>query len=298
MWVSVVLFYEENCGSKVYRLLRLLLDGSHLLRVLIILMNSKNNHGVISLILAVLAKFYESVSHLFRLDNKSFALAVFSKLSMRVLNFVAMVLPVKILLFLAPGQNIPTILSPWFDSKEQLVFVLCFLTVVTFIFANVFEKIVELAVKKKVYKIVANGDGLKQKQTNKIRQIVNKCIAAVAAGVFFVILIIIVSLIYPELIVVFWIGFALLCVVCHFIMKRPDLKYLMNKPYKLFNMGFNICFFGVFFYMVFDSLVLGVEHSFIIMIISLILMRQGSTALSQFSLSLVDIYKQREINLG
>lgn len=256
---------------------------------------NKQHQSVISLILAALVSLYEAVCYLIRLDKKDFILAVFSKFSVRILNSVAMILPIKIILFLAPGQNMPAILQSWFKSQTQFVLFLCVLTIVIFILAKIFEKVVDLVVKKKVYKIIVISDGLTKKQKRQVKQIVNKCITAVAAGLFALSLMCVVGWLYLELLLVFWLSFAIIFIAYHFIIKRLEFKRVKYELVKLLSMGAELCFFGVFFYIVYSSLVFGIGESFIIMVVSLILMRQSSMAAGQFSSSLVGIYKQRDI---
>jgi hypothetical protein len=252
---------------------------------------------VFSLILAALASFYQAICYLVRLDKKDFILAVFSKFSVRLLNSVATILPIKIILFLAPGQNMPTMLQSWFKTQTQFVLFLCVLTIVFFILAKVFEKVVELVVKKKVYKILVTGDGLSKRQKKQVKQVVNKCITAVAAGLFALCLMCVVGWLYLELLFVFWVCFILISTAFNFIIRVLDLKRIKYESVKLINMGAELCFYGVFFYIVYMSLVLGIDQSFVVVVVSLILMRQSSVAIGRVSCALAGIYNQRAVFL-
>ncbi len=263
-------------------------------------MNSENNKQELTvwqLTQRVLAKIYQAVCYLIILDKKVFLLAVFSKFSMKALNSIAMILPIKIMLFLAPGQTVPDFLQSWFKSHGQFVLFLCFLTVLFLILSKLFEQIVEVTIRRKVRKIVTQNEGLSKKQKKQVREIVNKCIIAVSAALFVLCFMLILSWLYPALLLVFWACIAIIFIALHITNNRLVLNQVKENSAKFFNMIAELSFFIVFFYIVYEAMIIEAGHGFIVMILSLIIMRQCSSSLSQFFNSLADVYKQKNILL-
>ncbi len=259
--------------------------------------NDKQELTVWQLTQRVLVRIYQAVCYLIILDKKAYFLAVFSKFSMNALNSIAMILPIKIMLFLAPGQKVPDFLQSWFKSHGQFVLFLCFLTVLFLILSKVFEQIVEVTIRRKVRKIVTQNEGLSKKQKKQVRQIVNKCIIAVSAALFVICFMLILGWLYPALVLVYLTCIAIIFVALHIINNSRLFKHVKGNPTKYFNLVGELIFFIVFFYIVYEAMIIEAGHSFIVMILSLIIMRQCSSSLSQFSNSMADVYKQKNILL-
>ncbi len=259
--------------------------------------NIKQELAVWQLTQRVFASVYEAVCYLIILDKKAFFFAVFSKFSTKGLNSLAAILPIKIMLFLAPGQKVPVFLQSWFSSHGQFVLFLCVLTVLFLILSKVLEKTVEITIRRKVRKIVTQNKDLSKKQKRQVRQIVNKCIIAVSAALFVICFMLILGWLYPALVLVYLTCIAIIFVALHIINNSRLFTHVKGNPTKFFNLVGELNFFIVFFYIVYEATIIGAGHSFIVMILSLIIMRQCSSSLSQFSNSMADVYKQKNILL-
>ena len=262
-------------------------------------MNNEPTKGVLEKLDEGQKFFFKFSRCLQKLDFKDFSLGVIYKFLVQTLSLVATLLPIKILLFLAPNRNVPEILVEFFDTKSQFVISLCCLMFVFMFLAYVFSKLAARITKIKVNKIVSMSKTKVVK--HKIRKTIDNCMMIYSSSLFLVCCMALEIIVYIDLVfiltVVLLITFVVLSAEKN--NKIPVLKTITNPPYKLFSNIAQFLFIGSFLFIVYDVLVNEVQRSFIELIVGLILLRQSSMLISKICSLLVelDLKKERSLEL-
>jgi len=261
-------------------------------------MNNQPTKGVLEKLDGGQEFFFKFSRCLQKLDFKDFSLGVMYKFLVQTLTLVATLLPIKILLFLAPNRNVPEILVEFFDTKSQFVISLCFLMFVFMFLAYVFSKLAARITKIKVNKIV-NMSKVKIAK-HKTRKTIDNCMMICSSGLFLVCCMVLEIIIYIDL--VFILVVVLLITFVVFSAEKNNkisvLKTIAIPPYKLFSNIAQVLFIGSFLFIVYDVLVNEVHRSFIELIVGLILLRQSSTLISKICSSLVELGSNKGLSLS
>lgn len=238
------------------------------------------------------AFFFMFSKFLLRLDCKDFTLGVMYQSLMQVLALIAALLPIKILLFLAPNRPVPEVVADFFHNKEEFVIFLCVCMFIFMCLAYWFSKLVTKIAEKKVRKIVAKSkeDNIKIKE---VTSIVNTCMLVCSSSVLFILFVGFELVVYRDLVyillVVLLVSFTVLLAE-----KNGKLSVFQAKvvpPYKLFSGIARFLFIGSFLFIVYDVLVNEVNRSFIELIVGLVLIRQSSMLVASVCSSLVKLDK-------
>jgi len=234
--------------------------------------------------------FFEFSMYLLRLDFKDFSLGVAYNLAVKVLTFISVLLPIKILLFLAPNQKLPEVLASFFEDKNQLVIFLCFLMIIFMIFASFFSKRITRISAEKVTKIVDRSVmAISKSDIKAIKKRTDACMMTYASVSFLTLCLVLEYFVYPELLLVF---FILLVVFYLFLQAfgkgKLSIPIVVNAPsVKIIKSLTKGIFLGLFFYIIYDVLINNASHSFIELILGLLLIRQANALLGMYCLSMV-----------
>jgi len=236
--------------------------------------------------------FFQFSMFLLRLDFKNFSLGIVSKLSVQVLVLVSTLLPVKVLLFLAPNQPFQGIVAELFESKSQLVIFLCILMIFVMFFSYLFSKLAANISDAKINMIVDMSKvKIDKYNIKKIKNKIDLCMSAISSGLFLVLCLILVFLVYSDLLfivaVISALSFILLLVAEHG--RLPILRTFDKKPNKIFMTISNCIFLISFYFIVYDALVNEVDRSLIEMVIGLVLIRQSSMLIAKLCTSIVQL---------
>ncbi|WP_432472020.1 hypothetical protein [Amphritea sp. HPY] len=231
---------------------------------------------------------------LMKLDFKGFVLGVLYKLLAKVLIFISMILPIKIILFLAPAQEVPGILSQYFENKVQFVGLLCVLMLIFMVLSSLFSKLAVNVSKTKVDKIAnISKKEFGVEAIEKIKKNVDICMLSHALFLFCLSCSITVYFIYPELLLVF---FLVLVISAIFFMavgryEHSTLQRFNESPDKMLNGIAKLIFLTSFFYIVYDSIFNSSALELILMVVGLIMIRQSGLLISQLLLLMIKFNK-------
>ena len=244
--------------------------------------------------------FFKFSAFLLKLDFKDFSFGVVYKFSVQVLSFISMLLPLKILLFLSPKQQLVGIAAEIFEDKTQLILFLCVLLVFFMAASYLFVKLSSSISNKKLDKIVSLST--EELGKHKIKNIKNKiqiCISNYSSFLLLVIFFTFLFFIYSELLLIAVLVslFSLVLLFVDDIYKFSIFEKMNESPKEVFNKITNFIFLTSFAFIVFDALNNEGSRSFIEMIIGLVLIRQASTMLGKLCISIVQLNKNKKVVL-
>lgn len=244
--------------------------------------------------------FFKFSAFLLKLDFKDFSFGVVYKFSVQVLSFISMLLPLKILLFLSPKQQLVGIAAEIFEDKTQLILFLCVLLVFFMAASYLFVKLSSSISNKKLDKIVSLST--EELGKHKIKNIKNKiqiCISNYSSFLLLVIFFTFLFFIYSELLLIAVLVslFSLVLLFADDIYKFSIFEKMNESPKEVFNKITNFIFLTSFAFIVFDALNNEGSRSFIEMIIGLVLIRQASTMLGKLCISIVQLNKNKKVVL-
>lgn len=222
---------------------------------------------------------------LVKLDAGVFALGVFCKISVQSLAFISMLLPIKIVLFLSPAQDMPNILADYFNSKNQFIVVLSVLVLVFMSLSYFFSKVVIYVARRKVEKIIElRARTLRMQRIKKLRNIVDLCISLYSAFILGSVYTIGVFIVYDD---IFYLMIAILLTFFSVntigaLLNIKTILKLQYMPDKVFQAMTNAIFIAAFFFMVFDVVVNEAKPNFLALVIGLVLVRQAANMINEF----------------
>ena len=242
--------------------------------------------------------FFKFSRLLLTLDFKDFGLGVMYRLLVQVLTLVAALLPIKILLFLAPNRPMPDILAEFFDSKGQLVIALCVLMFAFIFLAYFFSKLATKISDVKVNKIVAKLKTVSIKsKTKRIKKSVDACLLISSSGLFVMCCVTLEFFVYRDLL--FILMAALFISFMVFLAEKNGrfdaLKTMKIPLYKLFGNIAKSIFIMAFLFIVYDVLINEVGRSFIELIVGLILIRQSSMLIAMICSTFTELDKEKQL---
>lgn len=225
-------------------------------------------------------------------DKKNFLLSIFYKSSLQVLNFICMLLPLKIILFLSPNQSLNEKLITTFNTKENLIISLCLLFLFFLGTTKILTNLILKSAAEKVDKIVkisnkSIGDYRAQKIRNKIRT----CSSCFSSIVLIFIFFVGISLVYRELAVITIISILL---SASFLKATKNLSLENSHQQKkdsksIINFHAELIFFASFSYVVISGLLKPQDVIFFNLVIGMLLTRQITGLVSQLGKSLITL---------
>ena len=230
--------------------------------------------------LAGLKRLGDIIRHASGIQPLLFASLVFLRSLIRVLYFLASVLPFKILMILGSGYTIPSLLQPYFESKEALAYSLCLTIGLSIVGAKSCEYLIDKVKQQKARTFLGDGYTRKIKRRDNLVLIISKATDASSA-------IIIATLSIMALLFVHYqtgittVTLSALCTAA-IIFSRGDLKnFIISSPLKYLEKcvtGINLVAFLV---LVYTSLNSSVPPGFLSLVVALILIRQYSQSVTQ-----------------
>jgi len=248
-----------------------------------------------TLLMNGLILYVRLTTHLLRLDCRKFITSVFYSLIAKILLFLSMALPVKIILFLNPSQQVPGFILELLGSKTNLVLALCGVMLASMVLATAFKKKSNVLEGEKTDNLLSL---LTEKPDKKVisstKSLVAKCVLSSALMIFSFICMIGALILYPILLAVSIMSFTSYIMFANFSIKRKRSRLhnthkANNASEELLSKLGGFTFIASFLYIVFDATINNAEHGFLTLVISLLLVRQYSSMSGKTADSLVKI---------
>jgi len=244
--------------------------------------------------------FFQFFLFLLKLDFKNFSCGVACQLSAKVFEFIAMFLPLKILLFLSPSQKLIEMTPKIFEGKNQFIIFLCvlalFFTALPFLFSKLSTKIVIKNLNKIISVTTVRIDKKNIENTKiKIRLCISNCTSLLLLAVLSVPL----YFVYSELLFIGLVALSLSLTFLFLIHIYPlsILKKFNEVPKKTFNIISQFIFLFSFGFIIFDALTHTGSRILIQMVIGLILTRRMSNIISQLGSAIIQLNNNKEFAL-
>ena len=159
--------------------------------------------------------------HLLRLNCRGFIASVFYSLIAKILLFLSMILPVKIILFLNPSQQIPGFILELLGSKTNLIFALCGFMLISMVLASVFNNKSQALKGEKIDNLLALlTEKPDYKAIESTKTLVTKCALSSTLIIFSLICVIGALILYPALVAISIISF-----ICYIIFSNIYIKH-------------------------------------------------------------------------
>lgn len=229
-------------------------------------------------------------SFLIEIDIKNFLLSIFYKTSLQVLNFICMLLPLKIILFLSPSQELNKILSLAFNSKENLIITLCFFLLFFLGLTKLITNLILKSLDEKVDKIAnISNKAIGEFRANKIRNKIRLCISCYAS-VFLISTYLSCSFfVYRELTIIIIVSI-IFSAVYFYLTKDKNFKDDIPKDCKAsIKFHSELIFFSSFSYIVVSGLLKPQDVVFFNLVIGILITRQITALTSQVGKSLISM---------
>ncbi len=252
----------------------------------------QNKQAPSKLLLSGFNIYIQMAVYLLKLDLKNFLTGVCYDLMAKILLFVSMFFPVKIVLLLNPSQDLPNLILRFVGSKEYLVFLLCILMLVLMALASIFKKNAKRRERIKVESIyLLIPEKSDKKNIKAIKALISRCVLSSTLIIFSLICIIGTSILYPEVLAVSFVSFMAYIMLIDLIARKKlaNQEKASKVAKNLFSNLGRFVFLTTFIYIVFDTTVNNAGYDFFIVVISVLLVRQYSLTCGQVAMSCIKI---------
>jgi len=233
--------------------------------------------------------------HLLRLDCRNFITSVFYSLIAKILLFLSMILPVKIILFLNPSQQIPNFVIELLGSKTNLIFALCGFMLVSMALASVFNKKSQALKDEKIDNLLALlTEKPDYKAIESTKTLVTKCALSSTLIIFSLICVIGALILYPTLVAISIISFICYIIFSNIYIKHQDPQKASKVIDNLLSKLGVFTFITSLLYIVLDATANNAGHDFLILVLSLLLVRQYSTMGGKTAINLITMNKNKD----
>ena len=232
-------------------------------------------------------------SFLIKIDIKNFLFSIFCKTLLQALNFICMLLPLKIILFLSPSQEINGILSATFNSKENLIITLCFFFLFFLGLTKLITNLILKLLDEKVDKVANMSDkAIGYFRANKIRNKIRLCISCYASFFLISTYLFCSLFVYRELTIIIIIS--ILFSALHFYLtKDKNFKSDIPKDCKAsINFHSELIFFSSFSYILVSGLLKPQDVVFFNLVIGILIARQITALTSHVGKSLISLNRK------
>ena len=246
-------------------------------------------------------RLIDAIRHASAIQPFLFAILVLLRSLIRLLYFLASVLPFKILLVLGSGYTLPALLEPYFKSKGTLAYSLCLMIGVSVIGAKLCESLVDVIKQQKVKTFLGDTYTHKTKRRDNLVSIISKATDA-SSAIFIATVSILIILFLQYQTGIATIISSTFCFVAIIFSQGDFRSHITSSPLKYLEKCITGVTFVAFIVLVYTSLNASAPPGFLSLVVCLILIRQFCQSVEQtvtVTLSLKDEEERmRRIFLG
>ncbi|GEM_PF-1332470 len=237
------------------------------------------NHRLNYLIQAVV-RITRVMEYSYKIQPYYFLVVTLMRTAIRLLYLIASILPFKILLIVSTDYSIPAILAPYFSDKVSLAYTLCVFIGVAMVLTKVLEKGVENIARFKTKAILGDQYFRKKKRRNNLDGFIRRSTDVASSCMIVVFSIGLLFAIQYQIALVV-IGLTLACLLTVLLAQGKLDLYVQGSPMKYIEACVTSISLVSFFTLFYISINSASPPPFLILLISLILIRQYTQSLNQ-----------------
>ncbi|MCP4011088.1 MAG: hypothetical protein GY726_16430 [Proteobacteria bacterium] len=233
------------------------------------------------------------IRYSFGIQPYFFLVVTLLRTTIRLLHFIASVLPFKILIILSKEYAIPSLLRPYFTDNSSLAYTLCLLIGMAIIIAKLLEIGIDNITRMKARAMLGVEYARKHKRRGRLIHFIRKSTDAASACVILVLsFALLLAIHYQTALVVFALSVG--CFVIALISRGKLEQYVESSP----NKYMENCLMGItllsFFSLVHTSINAATPPPFLYLLLCLILIRHYTQSVDQV-ISIALFFKDKDV---